>query len=182
MAAQLTFRQGTASDAEAIAALVNAAYRGDSSRAGWTTEADLVTGRRIDATELCALMAAEGSMILLCLQDEAIIGTVQLKRLDPGTAYLGLFTVKPGLQGEGIGRRFLAEAETTARRAWGSACMVMSVITVRPELIAYYERRGYRRTGALQPFPAEAGESRPLVADLMLETLEKDLRAGTLPP
>jgi ribosomal protein S18 acetylase RimI-like enzyme len=182
MVAPLTFRPGTADDAETLAALVNAAYRGDSSRAGWTTEADLVTGRRIDAAGLQELMAAKGSMILLCLQDEAIIGTVHLQRLDPGTAYLGLFTVKPGLQGEGIGRRFLAEAESTARRAWGSTRMTMSVITVRPELIAYYERRGYHRTGELQAFPAEAGESRPLVADLMMETLEKNLQDGTPPP
>jgi ribosomal protein S18 acetylase RimI-like enzyme len=175
MAQDLAFRPATAADAEAVEALVNAAYRGDSSRAGWTTETDLVTGRRIDAAELCGLMAAEGSMILLCLQDGGIIGTVHLQRLDARRAYLGLFTVKPGLQGAGFGRRFLAEAEAAARRAWGSARMTMNVITIRPELIAYYERRGYRRTGELQPFPADAGESRPLVADLMLETLQKDL-------
>ena len=171
----LSFRPATADDSEALVALVNSAYRGDASRAGWTTEADLITGARIDGAELRRLMAAEASMILLCLQGEDIIGSVHLKRLDPSSAYLGLFVVQPTLQGGGVGRRFLAEAEATAQRAWGSARMTMSVITLRPELIAYYERRGYRRTGELHPFPSEAGASRPVVADLQLETLAKDL-------
>lgn len=171
----LSFRPATDADAPRLETLVNSAYRGDASRAGWTTEADLVTGARIDAAELQRLMAEEGSMILLCVQDGEMVGSVHLKRLDARTAYLGLFVVKPTLQGGGLGKRFLAEAEATVCRAWGSSRMVMSVITVRPELVAYYERRGYRRTGELKPFPAEAGASRPAVEGLMLETLEKAL-------
>ena len=173
----LTFRPATFEDAEALTDLVNSAYRGDSSRAGWTTEADLITGPRIDAAGLRGLIAAEGSLILLCLQGGSLIGSVHLKRLDDRTAYLGLFVVQPTLQGGGVGKRFLAEAEATARRLWGSARMTLSVITLRPELVAYYERRGYRRTGRVHPFPSEAGASRPVVEDLLLETLEKDLRA-----
>ncbi|MFN8010990.1 MAG: GNAT family N-acetyltransferase [Holophagaceae bacterium] len=172
----LSFRPAIPADAPALEALVNSAYRGDASRAGWTTEADLVTGARIDAPELVRLMEADGSLILLCLDGGAIIGSVHLKRLDDATAYLGLFVVKPALQGGGIGKRFLAEAEATVRRLWGSARMTMSVITVRPELVAYYERRGYRRTDILHPFPAESGASRPAVEGLLLETLEKDLQ------
>ncbi len=170
----LSFRPATTDDTEALVALVNSAYRGDASRAGWTTEADLVTGARIDGAELLRLLGAEASMILLCLQGEDIIGSVHLKRLDARTAYLGLFVVQPTLQGGGVGKRFLAEAEATARRLWGSARMTLSVITLRPELVAYYERRGYRRTGQVHPFPSEAGASRPVVEDLRLETLEKD--------
>ena len=173
--ADLTFRPATPDDAGVLADLVNSAYRGDSSRAGWTTEADLITGARIDAIELRRLVAAEGSMILLCIQSGEIIGSMHLQQLEGGKAYLGLFVVKPNLQGGGIGRRFLAEAEATARRTWGTTRMTMTVITVRPELIAYYERRGYRRTGELKPFPKEAGESRPVVENLQLEVLEKKL-------
>jgi ribosomal protein S18 acetylase RimI-like enzyme len=171
----LSFRPATASDAPEVADLVNSAYRGDSSRAGWTTEADLVVGARITVPELEALVSAEGSLLLLCHQGGALAGCVHLKRLEEGAAYLGLLTVRPGLQGGGLGKAFLAEAEATVRRAWGARRMTMTVITVRAELIAYYERRGYRRSGILRPFPADAGESRPTVAGLMLEVLEKDL-------
>ncbi|MBK8726371.1 MAG: GNAT family N-acetyltransferase [Holophagaceae bacterium] len=171
----LAFRPATLDDIEALVALVNSAYRGDASRAGWTTEADLITGPRIDGDGLRELINAPGSLLLLCLQGGAIIGSVHLKRLEAHSAYLGLFVVQPTLQGSGIGRRFLAEAEATVQQAWGSRRMTMSVITIRPELVAYYERRGYRRTGELHPFPTEAGASRPVVEDLQLETLAKDL-------
>jgi hypothetical protein len=106
----LGFRPATPADAPALEALVNSAYRGDASCAGWTTEADLVTGARIGAGELVRLMEADGSLILLCLDGDAIIGSVHLKRLDDTTAYLGLFVVKPTLQGGG------ASASATSRR------------------------------------------------------------------
>lgn len=173
----LTFRPATLADVPAVVDLVNSAYRGDSSRAGWTTEADLLEGARITAPELEALITAEGSTVLLCFQDDALAGCVHLKRLEDGKAYLGLFTVKPGLQGGGLGKAFLAEAEEAVRRLWKTRTMTMTVITLRAELMAYYERRGYRRTGVVKPFPREAAETRPRVEGLMLEVLEKDLEA-----
>ncbi len=178
MTGALTYRPATVSDAPAVVDLVNSAYRGDSSRAGWTTEADLLEGARITPTELEALIAAEGSLVLLCFQGEDLAGCVHLKRLEDAEAYLGLFTVRPGLQGGGLGKAFLAEAEAAARQAWGSRRMTMTVITVRAELLAYYERRGYRRTGVVKPFPRESAETRPRVEGLRLEVLEKDLGEG----
>ncbi len=172
---RLSFRPATPADIPAVVDLVNSAYRGDSSRAGWTTEADLLDGARITTPELEALVSAEGSTVLLCFRDDALAGCVHLKRLEGGKAYLGLFTVKPGLQGGGLGKVFLAEAEAAVRRLWDARTMTMTVITLRAELLAYYERRGYRRTGEVKPFPRESLGTRPRVEGLMLETLEKDL-------
>ncbi len=177
----LSFRLAVPADASLIAALVNSAYRGDSSRAGWTTEADLISGARTDEGAVRQLLAEPGSMMLLCIQgdEDEIVGSVHLKQTDAISAYLGLFVVKPTLQGGGIGKHFILEAERTAQGAFGITRMWMTVISVRDELIAYYERRGYRRTGELKPFPSDAGASVPMVKNLQLEVLEKTLSPGS---
>ncbi len=169
----LTFRKAGTADVPLIAALVNSAYRGDSSRAGWTTEADLISGERIGVDEVQGLLEAEGSKMLLCLLGGDIIGTVHLKQTDAESAYLGLFVVKPALQNGGIGKQFIHEAERVAQGTFGITRIWMTVITMRPELIAYYERRGYRRSGELKPFPKEAGAGVPTVENLQLAVLEK---------
>ena len=166
------FRLARAADAPAIAALVNAAYRG--SRAGWTTEADLLEGDRIGADGVAGLLAGPGSVILLWEGQAGLLGSVHLQRGEED-AYLGLFVVQPDLQNGGLGKRLLAEAEAFVRQAWGTRRVRMTVLTARAELLAYYERRGYRRTGRRMPFPAEAGAGTPKAAGLELETLEKDL-------
>jgi ribosomal protein S18 acetylase RimI-like enzyme len=168
----LGFRTAGAADIAAIVALVNSAYRGDSSRIGWTTETDLLDGQRTDAEEIAGLIDAEGSTILLCLDGPALIGTVHPLRAPDGV-WLGMFTVRPALQGRGIGKRFLAEAERRARAEWGVGTAYMTVITLRPELIAWYERRGYRRTGRFRDFPADPRYGIPRVPGLRLEVLEK---------
>jgi ribosomal protein S18 acetylase RimI-like enzyme len=174
---QLSLRKATKEDSGRIADLVNSAYRGDSSSQGWTTEAELLDGSRVNQEEVRTLIEAEKSMILLCLDRTEIIGSVHLRKMD-SAAYLGLFVVKPTLQGLGIGKRFMRAAENIAQKEWGVARMSMTVITRRQELIAYYERRGYRRTGQISPFPADASASIPRVKGLQLEVLEKDLEAG----
>jgi len=172
----LIFRRAVASDVNSIVALVNSAYRGESSRAGWTTEADILGGQRTDAEEISRLIAEDNSVILLCLRDGEIIGTVHLERVDAATAYMGMLVIRPTLQGRGLGRRFMAEAENFARAEWCSKRMQMKVITLRHELIAYYQRRGYRRTGETGPFPAcNPKYGLPKVAGLMFEVLEKPL-------
>lgn len=175
----LTFRRANAADVDAIVALVNSAYRGESSRAGWTTEADILGGQRTDAAEIAHLIAQNGSAILLCLCGGGIIGSVHVELVDTATAYLGMLVIKPQLQGQGAGRRLMDEAERFACTEWGAGRVQMQVITLRRELIAYYERRGYRRSGEVRPFPA--GEPRfglPKVEGLMFEVLEKVLEAG----
>lgn len=169
-----SFRKAILAEARFIAGLINSAYRGESSRAGWTTEADLVMGPRTDETEICKLIEMQDSFILLCLQAEEIIGTVHLQKIDEA-AYLGLFVVKPNLQGNGIGKQFMAEAEKLARQQWNVTRIWMTTIAQRAELVSFYERRGYQRTGQRKPFPSQIGDSRPLVEGLQLEILEKHL-------
>ncbi len=170
-----SFRPAIPADAPFIAALVNSAYRGDSSRAGWTTEADLISGARTDEADVRRMLAEADSMILLCLRDDEIIGTVYLRQTDVASAYLGLFVVRPDLQGGGTGKQLIEAAERAAMARFGITRMWMTVITVRSELLAFYERRGYRRTGELKPFPSNAGASVPQVENLQLEVLEKYL-------
>ncbi len=176
----LSFRRASADDVDAVVALVNAAYRGESSRAGWTTEADLLGGQRTDAQEILHLIGSADSMILLCLRGGEIVGSVNLQREEGGTAYLGMLVIKPVLQGNGLGSRFLATTEKLARSEWQVVRMQIQVITLRDELIAWYQRRGYRRSGEIRPFPAtEPRFGLPKVADLRFEVLEKILALPT---
>ncbi|MFZ6689781.1 GNAT family N-acetyltransferase [Undibacterium sp. SXout11W] len=170
----LSFRHAISVDAEVIAQLVNSAYRGDTSRQGWTTEADLLRGSRIYAAEVLELIAANDSVILLCLQEQEIIGCVHLQRSD-AAAYLGMFVVRPTLQGNGIGKHFMQIAEQHAHQLWSINKIWMTVISVREELIAYYQRRGYVRTGRYKPFPKDNGKEQMLVDDLQFEEMEKVL-------
>ena len=140
-------------DAVALAALINSAYRGDSSRRGWTTEADLIDGTRIDAPALEEIIGSPGKAVLVLRAQTGLFGCVQVERKDAETAYIGMVTIRPTLQGSGIGRQLLAAAETFARAEYGSRATEMTVIEVREELIAWYERRGYVATGETRPFP-----------------------------
>jgi ribosomal protein S18 acetylase RimI-like enzyme len=162
----LAFRLATIDDVSTLDALVQSAFRGDASRVGWTTEADLLDGQRTDAEALTDLVrrdalfvAEDGGEIVACCQLEA-------------EGYLGMLSVRPGLQGTGIGRAVVAEAE----RRCDAPRMRMTVIRHRTELIAWYERRGYRRTGETAAFPY--GDERfgiPKVDDLEFVVLEKQL-------
>src|ERR1043165_2552522 len=106
MAADLDVRSATLADAPALAALVNSAYRGDSSRAGWTTEADMLGGQRIDVEGLVDTIAKTGNVILLHEEDGLPVACVHLERTGDD-CYLGLLTIKPTLQGHGLGRQML---------------------------------------------------------------------------
>ena len=149
----LRYRHAEPQDAAMVAALVNSAYRGDSSRQGWTTEANLLEGARISSDGVRQLIMADDTIILLCSRGLDLIGCVQLQKTGDG-AYLGMFVVSPLEQGNGIGKEFMRTAEALVQKLWGVHKMWMTVITVRSELIAFYERRGYVRTGRLKPLPA----------------------------
>jgi len=171
----LATRAATAADSPALAALVNSAFRGDSSKAGWTTEADMLGGQRVDVERVAETIAAAHHVILLHEQDDELLGCVQLERTGDD-CYLGMLTVRPGLQGAGLGRQLLEAAERWAIAHWSSRSMRMSVIAQRVELIAWYERRGYCLTGERKPFPY--GDERfglPRRADLVFEIMSKNL-------
>ena len=163
--------------AEQIAALVNMAYRGESSKQGWTTEADLLAGRRTDTEEILHLITTEDSMFLLCRAEAELIGSVHLQKLNDRVC-LGMFAVRPLLQGRGVGKQLLLAAEQVAQETWAVDKAIMSVIACRMELIAFYRRRGYRRIGVSEPFPVNPRLWTPKVADLRLELLEKVLLRG----
>jgi len=169
------FRTANRGDVNAIVALVQSAYRGETSRAGWTTEADLLDGQRTDADEVSALIDGPGSRILLCEQGGALLATAHLQK-HARVCPFGMFAVRPDLQGAGLGRAMLAEAERIARDEWHCREMQMRVITLRTELIAWYERRGFQRTGIFGVFPC--GDVRfgiPKRDDLRLVVLSKAL-------
>ena len=135
MTAPLAFRAATAADIDAVVALVESAYRGDASRAGWTTEADLLDGRRTGPDDVAAQLARRDSRILLAERDGRLLACAHVA-VEDGAGYFGMFSVTPGLQGGGVGKQVLAEAERIARDEWGCAAMRMTVIDVRDELIA----------------------------------------------
>lgn len=171
----LSFREATEADVDALVALIESAYRGDDSRAGWTTEADILEGRRTDPQGVRDVVHHADSRLLTVERDGAIVACCQLEHRGDH-AYFGMFAVSPALQGAGLGKVIIAEAERTAHETWGVREMHMTVISVREELIAWYERRGYRRTGKMSPFPY--GDERfgiPLRADLEFELLVKPL-------
>lgn len=171
---EIRFRPAVVADAPEIAALVNSCYRGESSRAGWTTEADLLDGTRTNATEIETIITRPGSTILVCLDGNEIIGSVNIEQRD-SECYLGMLVVKPTLQGGGIGRQLMEAAEDYASDVWHSKKMTMTVITRRAELLAYYERKGYRRTGETIPFKIDDLHGIPRVNGIELEILEKTL-------
>lgn len=174
MESRTEFRKGLARDAGEIAALVNSSYRGESSKTGWTTEAHLLGGQRTDAAEVSGLMEKTGSIFILCMTESGLTASVHLEHCG-NDAHLGMLAVKPDLQGRGIGKRLLDEAERTAIESWGVNRMKMAVLTFRAELIQFYERRGYRRTGIFRPFPEDPKFGIPKVRDLRFEWLEKPL-------
>ena len=149
----MNIRPARSDDIEPLHLLVESAYRGDSAKRGWTHEADLLDGQRTDAESLAAILADPDQRLLLAESEGQLRGCVQLSRVDGSVAYLGLLTVDPALQAGGLGRALLAHGETYAREQWQSLAMEMTVRRQRAELIAYYERRGYVRTGEYRPFP-----------------------------
>ena len=182
MTTPLVTRLATDADVPALVALVNSAYRGDSSRAGWTTEADLLDGLRIDAERLKTAIANDADNAILIHEDEGhLVACVHLQRKD-SSGYLGILTTLPTRQGSGLGRAMIEQAERFARDHWGSTSMEMTVLTLRPELVAWYERRGYAKTGERKPFPY--GDDKwglPKRADLEFYVLRKSLTSITSP-
>lgn len=141
-------------DVAQLNVLVNSAYRGEGSKQGWTTEADLLGGVRTDEEAITEMVTRPDAVVLKCVDEQdRIIGCVYLKN-QKTKLYLGMLTVQPNLQAQGIGKKLLAAAEDYAKSERFEA-IIMTVISARKELIAWYERRGYQLTGEKKPFPSD---------------------------
>ena len=173
----MQFRRATLADVPAIVSLVESAYRGDASRVGWTTEADLLDGQRTDADAVAVLITSTDSRILLAEGSDGLLGSVLLSDEGVGAGtYIGMFAVRPGGQGRGVGSALLGEVERVTRDELRRPFARMTVLVQRPELIAWYERRGYRRTGEREPFPYDDPRlGLPRRDDLEFEVLKKEL-------
>ena len=168
----------TRDDLSDLHALIESAYRGDSARAGWSHEADLLDGQRTDLAELDSILANPAQHLLVLRNGDESSACVALTEKGAGLAYLGLLTVDPRRQASGLGRMLLAAAEDHAATYLGAARIEMTVIAQREELIAWYERRGYRPTGERRPFPhGDPRAGLPKRHDLEFVVLEKRLGA-----
>lgn len=168
-------------DTDKLVSLVNRAYRGETGRRGWTTEADLIGGQRIDAEMMRELISTPGNSILLVEEGQSVLGCVHLRRDEAAGSvrcFFGLLTVDVDSQRRGLGDFLLAQAECHAAEVYLASAMRMYVISVRDALIAWYQRRGYQLTGERAPFPY--GEERfgvPMREDLEFVIMEKPLKA-----
>lgn len=176
-APSLEFRAATADDVPALVEIVTSAYRGEASREGWTTEADILDGNRIVPEVLLGDIARPRSRVIVASRADAMLGCAHVCD-DGGVGYFGMFAVRPRQQNGGLGRAILTEAERVVGEDWRLPTMRMTVIDLRTELIDWYLRRGYRRTGEKKPFPAtDPRFGLPRRNDLRFEVLEKSLGA-----
>lgn len=166
----IAIRTATKADLPAIHPVIERAYRGETARAGWTHEADLIVDSpRTDIATLMAIVDDPNQRLLVADTGKGLLGCVQVTRKGDGLAYLGLLCVDPALQSGGLGKRLLAAAEACAREAFGATAMEMTVIDRRVELIAFYERRGYRSSSEKRDFPVLIDP--PLSMDVLVKEL-----------
>ncbi|CAF0864103.1 unnamed protein product [Adineta steineri] len=151
----LTYRVATTSDCDLLVPLINNAYRGLLSYQGWTNETELVPVSRTNPNNLLNLINTDGNIILMFFgeNDQILKGCISLlHQTESKSARIGLFSVRPDLQARGYGKFILSTAENYALNNWNVEYIELSALIQRPELIAYYSRRGYIDTGKRQPF------------------------------
>jgi ribosomal protein S18 acetylase RimI-like enzyme len=167
----------TVADAEALAELVNAAYRGNGGGLGWTHEAELLSGPRAKASDIAAMMNDPATTVLVRRADgrSALRGCVAVELYGDGRCGISMLAVSPELQQTAIGRALLEDAERHGTEK-GATVAKITVIRQRDALLAWYERRGYRRTGSHEAFPyGDDSVGTPLRDDLEFVVLEKSL-------
>lgn len=166
-------------DAARLLPLIEGAYRGEGSRRGWTTEADLLGGQRVDLAMLAEILVDPAQSILMAFDGDDLIGSVLIADRG-GTGYLGMLAVDPTRQAGGVGKALVQAAERELAGRFGLGRVEMQVFWQRAELINWYERMGYRRTGETRPFPMDNPRmGLPLRDDLWFEVLARDLAGET---
>jgi ribosomal protein S18 acetylase RimI-like enzyme len=150
---ETTIRDATAADIPDLHHLIESAYRGESSRAGWTTEADLLDGQRTDPEDLADILADPKQALLTAWHADELVGCVLIADRGEGAGYFGMLSICPTLQGGGLGRRLVDAAHAALADRFDARRVRISVLPQRETLIAWYERLGYRLTGVTLPFP-----------------------------
>lgn len=169
---ELKFTLATPADIPAITRLINLAYGGGASDKAWTHEGTLFEGDRTHEAEVAENLSAPGNLFLLGWAGEALVSSTLMKFPDDA-AYVGLLAVRPDLQGGGVGKQVLAECERLARERGAKRMTMMVISTHRPELVAYYQRRGYQLTGRYGEFSRPAVRELAARIGMRLEWMEK---------
>jgi len=167
------FNFATITDVPVLAALIERAYRGPEAAKGWTNESEILTGPRSSPDEIASLIRDREARFVTARDRQRIVACALVKKEGAG-AYFGMFAIDPDLQGGGLGKLMMAHCEEAARVLWGSKSMRLTVISLRTKLIAWYERRGYARTGESEPFPFDTATG-ALRTDFDLTILKKKL-------
>ena len=173
---ELVIRDAATADIPALHRLIESAYRGEASRAGWTTEADLLAGQRTDPEDLATLLEDPRQAMLTAWRGEQLLGCVLIADRGEATGYFGMLSVSPTLQGGGLGRRLVEAAHAALAERFGARRVRISVFPQRETLIEWYRRLGYAPTGETLPFPY--GDPRfglPLRDDLHFIVMERSL-------
>jgi ribosomal protein S18 acetylase RimI-like enzyme len=171
---RLQFRIAATEDSGDISGLVNSVYRGENSKKGWTTEADLLDGIRITTEKINEIVLSVDNVILFMLLDNKIIGCVHLQKKN-NKCHLGMLSVDVDFQNKGVGKILIGKSEDYAKNEFGCDEMEMKVIGHRTELVEYYQRRGYILTGQKEDFVLNAHFGNPKTKDLYFEYLVKQL-------
>lgn len=169
---QFTLKKANPNQCPDICNLVNLTYRGET---GWTRETHIIGGDRTNLDEITTAMAKPGARFYVVYQKQLLAACIYLSH-EQHHAYIGFFSVHPDFQGHGVGKHILQQTETIARQQFATAKIRMFVVSQRPELIAFYQRRGYQRTGGQEPYPLQLKIGVPKVDGLTIEFLEKQLR------
>ncbi|MCL2625965.1 MAG: GNAT family N-acetyltransferase [Cystobacterineae bacterium] len=176
---QLELRVACEADTEEIVALVNGAYHPASKESCWTHESNLIFGRRTTPQQVLSLFREQSAILLLCLESK-IVACVHVETNQFGTAYIGMLATEPQRQTQGLGKQMLLHAESYAKEHFKASTFKMLILSARPELLAFYERRGYVQTGEIEEYPfAEIGQ--PIVSGLHFLSLMKTMPKLTAP-
>lgn len=172
----VAIREALTADIVALHALIESAYRGEASRAGWTTEADLLDGQRTHPEDLADILAAPDRAMLVAEREGRMVGCVLISDQGEGVGYFGMLSVSPTLQSAGLGRRLVEAAHAELADRFGADRVRIRVFPQRDTLIAWYERLGYRTTGETAPFPYDDPRlGLPKRDDLYFVVMEKAL-------
>ncbi|NJC42370.1 ribosomal protein S18 acetylase RimI-like enzyme [Brevundimonas alba] len=172
----IVIRDAAAADIPALHRLIESAYRGEASRAGWTTEADLLDGQRTDPEDLADILADPAQALLTAWRDNELVGCILIADRGAATGYFGMLSVSPTLQAGGLGRMLVEAGHDALRERFGALRVRISVFPQRETLMAWYQRLGYGPTGETLPFPY--GNPRfglPLRDDLHFVVMEREL-------